>query len=312
MPTPLPLRPGDRIGIIAPASPPKKASALEAGLRYLENRGYVPETTRAFEPNGYLCGTDEERLAELNGFLRRPDVKALFCARGGFGTLRLLPDIDYVAAREHPTLVVGYSDITALHLALYRHAGLPGLSGPMVSVEWPSPDPHVERLFWDLAGGATPAPLVGPREEQLTPLRPGRSEGTLLGGNFAMITRLIGTPHLPDLQGTILFLEDVGEEPYRLDALFAQLALTGILSSLGGLVLGAFTDWEPSHDRPTLTPDEVIDHSTRDLSLPVARGLVYGHFPVKNTVPVGVRARLNVTDTKASLDILEPVVEPAA
>ncbi len=309
---PLPLQPGDRIGVIAPASPPKKASDLEAGVRYLENKGYEIELARPFEPHGYLCGRDEVRIEELNGFFRRSDVKAMFCARGGFGVLRLLPHIDYEAARANPTLIVGYSDITALHLALYKHASLPGLSGPMVAVEWQDPNLDTERLFWEMAQGATPQPLLGPQGEKLTPVRRGNAEGVLLGGNFSMVTRLIGTPYLPDLEGCILFVEDVGEEAYRIDALFAQLKLTGILPTLGGLVLGAFTDWEPSHDRPNRTPEEVIDDYTCDLPYPVAGGLVYGHFPVKNSVPVGVRARLNVTDTKASLNILEPVVEPPA
>ena len=309
---PLPLVPGDRIGVIAPGSPPKDPADLTRGIEHLEKLGYVVETTRSFEPVGYLCGTDEVRLNELNGFLRRPDIKAVISVRGGFGVLRLLPRIDYDAAHANPTLVVGYSDITALHLALYRQAGLVGLSGPMVAVEWADPDTRTERLFWELARGGTPRPLVGPADEQLAPMRPGEAEGVLLGGNLAMITRLIGTEYLPDLEGVLLFVEDIGEEPYRIDALFAQLSLTGILPKLGGLILGGFTSWEPSHDRPTLTPDEVFEHYTRDLPYPVARGLVYGHFPVKNSMPVGVRARLAVSDDEASLDILEPVVDMTA
>ena len=306
---PSPLHPGDHIAVIAPASPPKKPAHLDAGIQTLRDRGYEVETCRSFEPYGYLCGTDEVRLGELNGYLRRPDIKALFCARGGFGTMRLLPDIDYEAARRNPKLVIGYSDITALHLALYEHAGLPGLSGPMVAVEWKDPDPETERHFWEIAQGQTPDPLLGPGEEPLRPIRSGTAEGPLLGGNFSMIQRLIGTPYLPSLNGAVLFLEEVGEQPYRLDALFAQLRMAGILHNLGGLVLGSFTDWEPPHDRPTLSPGEVVEHYTQDLSLPVARGLIYGHFPVKSTLPVGVRARLSVDEEEAALAILEPAVE---
>jgi muramoyltetrapeptide carboxypeptidase len=150
--------------------------------------------------------------------------------------------------------------------------------------------------------------VIGPRGELLTPLRPGSAEGVLLGGNLAMVVRLIGTPYLPPLEGSILFLEDVGEEPYRIDAMLAQLKLSGILDRLGGLIFGAFTDWRPEEGTPTLSLDEVVyDYASR-LTIPVARGLVYGHFPVKNTIPVGVRARLEVTSDGASLAVLEPVV----
>lgn len=305
------LEPGARLGIVAPGSPPRDPDQLKRGLATLRKRGYKLVLARSFEPYGYLCGSDAVRLREFNDFLRRDDIDGLVCVRGGFGALRLLPHLDYEAVRAHPKLLVGYSDVTALHLALYHRAGVAGLSGPMVAVEWPEPHPSSEELFWAMARGAAPQPLVGPDDERLQPVRPGTHEGVLLGGNLSMIVRLIGTPFLPPLAGTILFLEEIGEQPYRIDALFAQLKLSGVLEELGGLVLGAFTEWEPEDDRPTLTPDEVLDHYTADLDLPVARGLVYGHFPAKNSLPIGVRARLSVDEETASLDILEPVVEEA-
>ncbi len=284
-------------------------SRFHRGVERLEGRGYRVEVGRpSYRRRGYLCGTDAERLDEINRYLRRTDVKMLICARGGYGSLRLLPDLDYDAARAHPTLIVGYSDITALHLALYHHAGLPGLSGPMVAVEWHDPDPSSESLFWELARGATPDPLLGPSREELEPLREGSADGVLLGGNLAMVVRLIGTPYLPSLEGAILFAEDVGEEPYRIDAMLAQLRLSGVFDELGGLVLGAFTDWEPKEDTPTLSLDQVFEDYLTEVNFPVARGLIYGHFPVKNTLPVGVRARLQVTSTSARLGLLEPVV----
>lgn len=282
---------------------------FRAGVARLESLGYKVELGRAqYNRRGYLAGSDLERVDELNTLLRRSDVKMLVAARGGYGVLRILDDIDFEAARAHPKLVVGYSDITALHFALYKRVGLPGLSGPMVAVEWHDPDPSSERLFWDLVGGGTPDPLLGPSGEELSPVRPGAVEGLLLGGNLAMVTRLIGTPYLPDLEGAILFLEDVGEDPYRIDAMFAQLKLSGILARLGGLVIGGFTEWEPDEDTPTLTMEQVFADYFSTLDLPVAHGLVYGHFPVKNTIPFGVRARLEVTSSSARLGILEPVV----
>ena len=302
------LRPGDTIAVIAPASAPVSPDRLARGVAYLERLGYRVEAGRPSErPRGYLAASDAVRLHELNSALGRPDVKAIFCVRGGYGTLRLLPDVDYATARRHPKLVVGYSDITALHLALYQKTGVPGLSGPMVAVEWGTLDAASERLFWDLARGATPQPLLGPGGEALQPVRPGSAEGVLLGGNLTLVTRLIGTPYLPDLAGALLFLEETGEAPYRIDGLLAQLKLTGILDRLGGLILGSFTESDPQPGRPTLSLDEVFAHYTRDLAYPVAKGLVYGHVPVKSTIPLGVRARLEVDVRSAALSILEPV-----
>lgn len=304
------LHPGDTIGLIAPASAPKTPADLERGIAYLENLGYKIEQGRtAITPHGYFAGSDTERIDELNGFLRRPDIKSLFCVRGGYGVLRLLPHLDYESARQYPKLIVGYSDITALHCALYQQAGLPGLSGAMVASEWGLMDEDSERLFWEMMSGATPQPLIGPGDEPLQPMRPGRADGVLIGGNLAVLTRLIGTPYLPSLEGAILFLEEVGEAPYRIDGMLAQLKLCGILDRLGGLVLGGFTEWEPDHNRPTFTPDEVFAHFLSDAAFPIATGLVYGHFPTKNALPFGVRARLEVEENAARLSILEAVVQ---
>jgi muramoyltetrapeptide carboxypeptidase len=306
---PPPLAPGDTIAVVAPGSAPPLPEKLEKGIEQLEVRGFRVEKGRStYDPCGYLCGTDEDRIDELNGFLRRDDVQGIFCIRGGFGALRILPHLDYEAARKHPKLIVGYSDVTALHLAFYARIGLTSVAGPMVAVEWPEPDPATEKFFWDLVGGVAPNPLLGPNGEPLQPIRPGEAVGRLIGGNLTLITRLIGTPYLPNLRGEILFLEEVGEEPYRIDGMLAQLKLTGILDQLGGMIFGGITEWEPKEDRPTLSLDEVIDFYTNDLPYPVARGLTFGHFPVKSSIPIGVRARLAVNSDTAVLSILEPVV----
>ncbi len=306
MPSPPPLRRSGTVAVAAPASAPLDDARYQAGLDALSARGLTVETPRTLAPHGFLAGTDAERLGELNALLRRDDLDAIFCARGGYGVLRLLPGLDYDAARAHPKLVVGYSDITALHLALYARAGLPGLSGPMVAPDWPEMDPASEAQFWHLAEGGV-GEIVGPGGEALEGVRPGRAEGVLLGGNLVMTAALLGTPYLPDLAGAVLFLEEVGEPPYRVDRLLAQLKLAGVLENLGGLVLGAFTGAEPPPNRPSLSLDAVLDHYTADLPCPVARGLVYGHLRPKSTLPVGVRARLEVEGDAASLTVLEPV-----
>lgn len=306
---PPPLQAGDTIAIVAPASCPADPGRIFRGVELLKNRGFNVELARStFEPHGYLCGNDRTRLEEFNHFLRRPDIRALFCVRGGYGSLRLLPDLDYEAMLRYPRLIVGYSDVTALHLAFLSQIGLPGLAGPMVAVEWPEPDPETERQFWSIARGESPLTILGPRGEELIPVRSGSKDGIIVGGNLTLITRLIGTPYLPDLDGAILFLEEVGEEPYRIDGLFSQLKYSGILDRLGGLILGGFTEWKPEDGRPTLSLDEVLQHYTQNLSCPVAKGLVFGHFPAKSSIPVGVRASLEVNEREAHLVILEPVV----
>ena len=308
MPLPPPLRSTGRIGIAAPASAPLDDARYRKGLDVLRARGLHVETPReTFAEHGFLAGPDADRLDEFNALLRRDDLDAIVCVRGGYGTLRLLPGLDYDAARAHPKLVVGYSDITALHLALYTKAGLTGLSGPMAASDWPDLDAASEAQFWRLANGEAPVEIVGPGGEQLEGMRPGRAEGVLLGGNLTLVAALVGTPYLPDMTGAILFLEEVGEPPYRIDRLLAQLRLAGVLDQLGGLVLGGFTGAEPPSNRPSLTLDAVLDHYTADLACPVARNLIYGHFNPKSTIPVGVRARMEVEGGDAALTVLDPV-----
>jgi muramoyltetrapeptide carboxypeptidase len=308
VPLPRPLTPAGRVAVAAPASAALDPADAEAGIAALRDRGLTVET--AFPeggPQAYLAGSDEARAEALNRLLRRDDLDAVVCLRGGYGLLRILDRIDYEAARQRPTLVVGYSDVTALHLALYTHAGVPGLSGPMAAPDWPHLDAETEAQFWGLAGGAAPVEIVGPGGEALQALQEGETEGVLLGGNLALVTALLGTPYLPDLDGAILFVEDVGEAPYRIDGMLARLRLAGVLDKLGGLVFGLFTGADVAPGRPTFTVDEVLAHYAQYVDGPVATGLVYGHVPRKSTVPVGVRARLDASASGAALTVLEPV-----
>lgn len=288
------MSPNARIAVIAPAGPPLYPGRLERGLAYLRDRGYqVDFDPSEIQPAGYLAAPDAIRVDALNRRLRDPDLDALFCVRGGYGTLRLLPDLDYEAARQHPKLLVGYSDITALQLALYRKAGWASVSGHMVGVELGDTSIESDTQFWDLlAGRSTPFSLNGPHGERLTAVQDGTAEGPLLGGNLAMISYLLGTPYLPDLTGAILFVEDVGEAPYKVDALLAQLRLSGWLERLGGLVFGVFNGWAPSEDRPSFTYDEVIAGYAPFVNGPVAKGLTYGHISDKTPMPIGLPGRL--------------------
>ena len=307
---PRPLTPTGRVAVAAPASAAIDAADAHAGIAAMRARGLTVEPGRAFvQPDGFLSGPDDERADELNALLARTDLDAVVCLRGGYGVLRILDLIDYDAARAVRPLVVGYSDITALHLALYTQSGLTGLSGPMVAPDWPTLDAETEAHFWRLASGEANVDIAGPGSERPFGLASGDAEGVLLGGNLSMVAALIGTPYFPDMAGAILVVEDVGEAPYRIDGLLARLRLAGVLEKLGGLVFGLFTDAEPPEGRPSATVDEVLDHYAQFVDGPVAAGLTYGHVRRRVTLPIGVRARLTVDGPAARLVALTPVTQ---
>ena len=292
--------------MIAPASAPRKAEDLSAGLAGLESAGLNPVISRPDpRPVGYLSGTDQERLDELNDALGGQGPSTVICVRGGYGMLRILDFVDFEAAARSPKLVVGYSDITALQLALFAHTGLISISGPMVAVEWRDADGICPKQFLQLVSpDYVPGPL-DPGHPQTT-LVPGEAEGLLLGGNLSLLCKLMGTPHLPDLRGAILFLEDIGEKPYQVDGMLAQLQLAGVLDGLAGIVFGGFTGADTEPEKPTLTMNEVFEDYVSDLGIPVATGLRYGHYPDKVAIPIGVRARLSASaDGSAVLSLLE-------
>lgn len=313
MPRPPVPQPGDKIGIIAPASAPDDMKTFDAGCRRLAARGYhLVQGRTVYEPRGYLSGHDEVRLRELNDMLGRQDLPVLFCARGGYGTLRLLPNINYDAARRTPALIVGYSDITALQLALCAQCDLPSVSGPMIAIDWSDIDDHSEQLFWTLLSGNTPQTIFPVDESAPDILHSGTAEGRLIGGNLSVLTRLLGTPYLPSLEGAILFVEDVEEPPYRIDGMLAQLRLSGILGVINGMIFGQFSNSQPDAGKPSLTLDEVLDDYSEFISGPVVSNFAYGHCTPFTSMPIGVHARLTAANDDARLTILEPVVGTGA
>ena len=239
---PPPLPPGAPVAVVAPASAPRDPTTYETGLARLKETydvrtAWTPEAER-----GYLAAPDADRVAALHGAIEDPEIRGIICVRGGYGCLRLLSQIDWALARTHPTLLVGYSDVTALHLALYANASWTGLSGPVVT-EWAEADAATLNSFGAWSQGDTPS-LVENFDASLTPLAPGTATGPLLGGNLAVLTRLIGTPFAPDLEGAILVLEEVAEAPYRVDRMLAHLELAGVLDAVAGVLLGEFTTGE--------------------------------------------------------------------
>jgi muramoyltetrapeptide carboxypeptidase len=304
------LRPGDVIGLISPASAPSDPSRVQAGVRYLEGLGYrVRLGAHALARRGYLAGTDTERVADLNAMLNDVAVKAIFALRGGYGTPRLLPQVDYAAARRQPKIIVGHSDLTALQLALHRGAGLVTFSGPMVASDFGAArDPYTEEHFWRLLNSpATVGLMPNPSGQPVTPGPPGRVTGRLLGGNFSLLVSLLGTPFSPTYRGALLVLEDVNEHLHRLDRMFTQLRNAGVLSRVRGLVLGRFTHCTP-HDphEPHLTLEQILDDVLSWAGKPALSGWQYGHVPQKLTIPLGLRARLDAD--RGAVEVLEAAV----
>ncbi|MBF8297110.1 MAG: ldcA, partial [Bacteroidetes bacterium] len=261
------------------------------------------------DQHGYLAGTDEHRVEDFNEMLRDRAVKAIIAIRGGYGTPRLLHLVDYAAVRRSPKIIVGYSDITALQLALYRKTGLVTFSGPMVGVEmWDNIDPYTEDHFWRLVtSSARAGDLENPDGDLVSGYNPGKARGVLLGGNISLLMSLLATPYAPSLRSVILALEDVDEAPHRVDRMFTQLFLSGILRGISGLILGKFTDCVPSDPtKPHLTVEQVLGEVLRNVRCPVLSNVQFGHIPKKLTLPLGVSTAID--SRTGRLTILEGAV----
>ncbi len=300
------LKKGDLIGLVAPASTPTPNEKIEKGVHYLERLGYRVKVGKFVqEVLGYLAGTDEQRASDINEMLRDRAVKAIFALRGGYGTPRLLSRIDYAAARRNPKIIVGYSDLTALQMALFKKIGLVTFSGPMVAVEmWNAMDPYTEEHFWRiLTSTKAIGALLNPENEPLRLMNPGKAEGRLIGGNFSLMASLMGTPFQPDFKKILLVLEEVDEAPHRVDRMFAQLHNAGVLKKISGLILGKFTDCVPSDpSKPHLTVEQVLQDVSQRVKCPVISNFQYGHIPKKLTIPLGLKARM---ETRKGLIVLD-------
>jgi len=284
---------------MAPASPPRSPKSYTDGLARLRETYEVRHAWTPGAERGYLAAPDADRVRALHRAIGDPEIRAVFCVRGGYGCLRLLPHLDWDLARTSPTLLVGYSDVTALHLAFYARADWTGLSGPVVT-EWARADDDTLGSFRAWSEGRSP-PLLEGFDAALQPLSPGTATGPLLGGNLAVLSRLVGTPYAPEFAGAILVLEEVHEAPYRVDRMLAHLQHAGVLDAVGGVVLGTFTTGSLDAGTPTLSLEEVFEDYFGDRAYPVVRGLPYGHHLPRCSLPLGVPVRLHATSTQAAM-----------
>ncbi|QSB16443.1 LD-carboxypeptidase [Natronosporangium hydrolyticum] len=284
------LRPGDTVAVVSPAGP-AEPELVEVGLDLFRSWGLNPVLgAHALDRDGFLAGRDEDRAADLNAALRDPQVRAVVATRGGYGAQRIVDEIDLAAARRDPKPVVGFSDITALQLALWRGARLACVHGP--GLAWrPSRtgDLSAESLRDALL---TTRPVVV-KQDPAAPTAPvtcgGSAAGTLLGGNLCLLTTSLGTPDFPDLAGAVLLIEDVAEPPYKVDRMLTQLRRAGALAEVAAVAVGQFV----GADADPATTTEVLTDALGQLGVPVLGGLPIGHGDGQLTVPVGVPATLD-------------------
>lgn len=283
------LRPGDAVRVVAPAGPVPRPE-FEVGAAVLAERyqlRYDPATL--FRATGYLAGSDEERLAELEAAIRDPEARAVVLARGGYGLLRLLPFLDPGLLRANPKPIVGFSDGTAL-LAYAARAGVAAVHGPVITQLGRLPQEDRAGLF-----GVLEAPGPGLLCGDLDAPVPGRAQGPLLGGNLEVFSRLVGTPFMPDVTGAVLFFEDVGERPYRVDRQITHLDLAGIFSVAAAVVVGDFSGCKERPDSGLSSPpvEEVLLDRLGRLAIPVAFGAQIGHGERNVAVPYGTLVELD-------------------
>ncbi|WP_420129709.1 S66 peptidase family protein [Longimicrobium sp.] len=296
------LRKGSVVSLVAAAGPVPPGGVERAEER-VRSFGWVPRREEnCGARDGYLAGSDEQRLADLNRALADPDVAAIWFLRGGYGTMRILDRIDWDALARHPKALIGFSDNTAVHLGAQR-AGVVSFHGPHPhSVEFP--DFARDELLRVLASPEPAGVLPLPADGQVETVTPGVVEGPLLGGNLSLLSATLGTPFAIQPRGAILFVEEVGEHPYRLDRLLSHLRLAGVLSAVAGIAVGGITEspeTEGMSDAAT-----VVRNALSGLGVPVAIGFPFGHIDDNWTLPMGVRARLDAD--AGTLELLEPAV----
>lgn len=301
------LRPGDTIAIVAPASNIQRAD-LDAGCAALARAGY-----RTFyfdsilERDLYFAGSVQRRARELEQMFARDDIRAILCARGGYGANYLLPHLNLARIKARPKIFIGYSDITTLLTHFLDSAGIVVFHGPMATKDWAHED-GVDFNSWQSAlSGSVPWDV--PLNPEVIVLAGGEAEGMLYGGCLSILVASLGTPYAIKTAGTILFLEDVAAKPFQVDRMLMQLKLGGYFDEVRGIVFGQMLDCT-QHATQDYTLQEVVRRVVGDLGIPVVYGVKSGHVTSGNiTLPFGVKAKLSASDAQVALKITESAVE---
>lgn len=309
---PGPLKKGDTVGLISPSAATPDRIQFDFARETMEALGLkVKFGEHLRERRGHLAGADANRAADLNRMFADPEVKAIICLRGGSGAARILSLIDYKSIAAHPKPIVGYSDITALHCAIHSQTGLITFHGPNGTGSWNSFNANQFRqVFLDQSVMTYENEVVKTddlvvKQNRIQTLHPGVVRGRLLGGNLTVLASLSGTPYYPDFKDAVLFVEDVEEDPYRIDRLMSTLALNGTLSKIKGFIFGQCTDCNPGGGYGSLTLDEILDDYILPLNIPAYRGAMIGHIPRQFILPFG--ADVEIDASQGVIRMLEPV-----
>ncbi len=305
------LKLGDTIGLIGPSGTVREAGAVDQAIDYMKKLGFkVKVGESAHAKYGYLSGTDEVRARDINAMFADPEVDAIVCTRGGYGTMRLLDLIDYDVIRANPKVFVGFSDITALHVAFLEKCGLVTFHGPMAA-RWMAEfaDGFTQPAFMNAVMNAQPlgALVNHPDYHARQTVNPGQAEGLLVGGNLSLIAGTIGTPYELNTRDRILFIEEIGERTYCVDRMLTQLRLAGKFEDCAGIVFGDFNDCPVEYPEFGLTLEEVIRDVAATCRKPVFTGLQAGHVSPKLTLPLGTRCRMDADS--CTLTVLEAAVQ---
>ncbi len=309
---PVPLNKGDTVALVSPSAAIDEPFNLQLAQEVLVALGFKVRTGAHFDGRrGHLAGTDVERAGDLNAAFADPEVKAVVCVRGGSGAARLLPLLDYDTIRRNPKVLLGYSDITALHSAIHAQTGLVTFHGPNGSGSWNRFNADqfrrvfFERELMQYQNVADAGDELVQRRNRTVTITGGKARGELVGGNLTVLTALAGSAYLPDFTGKILFLEDVSEAPYRVDRMFSTLKLMGALDKIAGLVFGECTDCNPGNGYGSLTLEQILDDHVRPLGIPAYHGAMIGHIRQQFIVPVGGKVEMDAD--AGTFRLLEPV-----
>ena len=310
------LKEGDTIGIVSPSSAIFESEPYEIAQESFEAMGLkVKFGKNSRNRHGHLAGTDEERAEELNNMFRDDSIQAIIALRGGSGAARILDKLDYEAIKNNPKVFIGYSDITALHLAIFEKTGLVSFHGPVAVSTWNSfSSDYLKRLLFEKEAITYENPINKGDElvqtrNRIRVIKEGTVKGQLLGGNLSVLTGIMGSDYFPqDWEGKILYLEDVGEKIYAVDRMMSQLYLGGVLDKISGFVFGKCSDCDPGGSGyGSLTMEEVIDHYIKPLNIPAYSGAMIGHISDNATIPNGLEAEMNAT--KGTIKLLSPAVK---
>lgn len=297
------LQKGDTIGIVSPASAIFESEPYEIAQETFEAMGLKVKFGKHVNGRyGHLAGTDEERASDLNAMFKDPSVNAIIALRGGSGSARILEKLDYQAIKRNPKIFIGYSDITALHLAIFQMTGLVTFHGPVAVSSWNAfSRESFEKLLFGKEKLLYKNPTEIPEnqliqtENRIRTITPGTAKGQLLGGNLSVLTGIMGSPYFPTVwNDKILYLEDVGEEIYAIDRMFSQLELGGVFKQIKGFVFGKCNDCDAGGSGyGSLTLEEVIDHYIKPLGIPAYSGAMFGHVADNSTIPNGIEAEID-------------------